>query len=141
MIRVARAGGLVAGYVWDYAGEMQMLRFFWDAAMTLDPALSGPNQAERFPICQPEPLAALFAGAGLSAVAVSAIDVPTHFANFDDYWQPFLLNGPAPAQRYVASLDAEKRLSLRERLRTGLPIAADGAISLIARAWAVRGTA
>jgi hypothetical protein len=39
------------------------------------------------------------------------------------------------------SLPEERRAALRERLRTTLPVAADGHIALIARAWAVRGTA
>ena len=33
MVRVAKRGGIVAAYVWDYAGQMQMLRVFWDAAV------------------------------------------------------------------------------------------------------------
>ena len=37
--------------------------------------------------------AALFAGAGLQAVTVEAIVVPTVFLDFDDYWQPYLLGG------------------------------------------------
>jgi hypothetical protein len=37
------------------------------------------------------------------------------------------------------SLTEEKRLQLREKIRTGLPFAPDGSIPLIARAWAVRG--
>jgi hypothetical protein len=37
MRRVTRPGGTVAGYVWDYAGEMQMMRRFWDAAVRSTP--------------------------------------------------------------------------------------------------------
>src|SRR5262249_27038023 len=33
MGRVARPGGSVAIYVWDYDGEMQLIRHFWDAAV------------------------------------------------------------------------------------------------------------
>src|SRR5688572_22456455 len=36
MIRAVRPMGVVAVYVWDYAGEMQMMRRFWDAAVALD---------------------------------------------------------------------------------------------------------
>lgn len=140
MARVVRPGGVVAAYVWDYAGEMQMLRFFWEAAIALDSDVARLNQGERFPICQPGPLAASFVGAGLRAVEVEAIDTPMRFRDFDDYWLPFLLTGPAPAQRYIAALDEEGRLALREELRRTLPSAADGSIPLIARAWAVRGT-
>ncbi len=31
MARVTRSGGIVASCVWDYAGEMTLLRAFWDA--------------------------------------------------------------------------------------------------------------
>jgi ubiquinone/menaquinone biosynthesis C-methylase UbiE len=31
MARVARPGGIVSSCVWDYAGEMTLLRAFWDA--------------------------------------------------------------------------------------------------------------
>jgi hypothetical protein len=37
------------------------------------------------------------------------------------------------------TLSEDRRAALRERIRANLPIAADGSISLVARAWAVRG--
>jgi SAM-dependent methyltransferase len=138
MARVIRPGGAVAVYVWDYAGEMQLMRHFWDAATALNPAVLELDEGRRSPICRPDALAALFLDAGLQAVETRAIDVPTVFLNFDDYWSPFL-GGQGPAPRYAMSLTEERRAALRERIRAGLPIAADGSISLIARAWAVRG--
>jgi hypothetical protein len=36
-------------------------------------------------------------------------------------------------------LPENRRIALRERIRAELPVAADGSINLIARAWAVRG--
>ncbi len=138
MTRAARPGGTVAAYVWDYAGEMQMMRKFWDAAVALEPAAHTKDEGYRFPICRPEPLAALFLSAGLANVEVRAIDVPTVFRDFDDYWRPFL-GGQAPAPGYCMSLSEDQRASLRERISSSLPISADGRISLIARAWAVRG--
>jgi SAM-dependent methyltransferase len=137
MARVTRHGGVVASYVWDYAGEMQMLRVFWDAAVELDPAIAEMDQGRRYPICRPEPLADLFNSAGLTGVEVRAVDVPTHFRDFDDYWSPFL-GGHFPAPSYVTTLDEENRVALRERIRAKLPTAPDGSISLVARAWAVR---
>ena len=138
MRRVTRPGGLVAAYVWDYAGKMELMRHFWDAAVTLDPAARELDEARRFPICSPEPLAGLFAGAGLADLATQAIDVATHFRNFDDYWTPFL-GGQGPAPGYAMSLDEARRSALRDRIHDTLPIAADGSIPLVARAWAVRG--
>jgi SAM-dependent methyltransferase len=138
MRRAARPGGTVALYVWDYAGEMQLIRRFWDAAGALDPAARELDEALRFPICRPEALRALFEGAGLSDVETKAIDVPTVFADFDDYWSPFL-SGQGPAPGYCMKLPEDARDVLRERLRESLPAARDGKIALMARAWAVRG--
>jgi SAM-dependent methyltransferase len=139
MRRVTRPGGVVAGYVWDYAGEMQMMRRFWDAAVALDPAAIPLDEGRRFPVCHPEPLATLFRGVGFDRVQVRPIDVPTIFKNFDDYWSPFL-GGQAPAPGYCMSLPEDRRTALRERIRGNLPIRNDGTIHLMARAWGVRGT-
>jgi SAM-dependent methyltransferase len=138
MARVVRPGGTIAAYVWDYAGEMELLRHFWGAAGKLDRAARHLDEARRFEICSPVRLAALFVEAGLSPVNVRAIDVRTVFRDFDDYWLPFL-GGQGPAPGYVASLDEERRQALRDRLQTTLPTREDGSIHLIARAWAVRG--
>jgi SAM-dependent methyltransferase len=139
MARVASAEGTVAAYVWDYAGGMELLRRFWDTAIRLDAGAAKLDEGIRFPLCRPEALVDLFAGAGLRRVETAAIDIATPFADFDDYWRPFL-GGQGPAPTYVMSLDEEARVRLRERLRNSLPRQADGSIALGARAWAVRGT-
>ncbi|HZS34846.1 MAG TPA: class I SAM-dependent methyltransferase [Methylomirabilota bacterium] len=138
MARAVRPGGTVALYVWDYAGEMQLMRIFWDAAVALDPAARELDEGVRFPVCRAEPLGALFAGAALTAVETRAIDVPTVFRDFDDYWTPFL-GGQGPAPGYCLSLSEPRRAALRERVRAALPARPDGSIALVARAWAVRG--
>lgn len=140
LTRIARSGGTAAAYVWDYAEGMAMMRHFWDAAATLDPAAAALDEGRRFPICRPEPLAELWANAGLEHVKVQAIEVPTVFADFEDFWRPFL-GGQGPAPGYVMSLTGEQRRALQNLLRARLPIGADGSIPLTARAWAVRGTA
>ena len=139
MRRVTRAGGVVAVYVWDYADQMQLMRYFWDAAMALDSGAVALDEARRFPICERGALVALFRDAGLERIESRAIDVPTRFRDFDDYWRPFL-SGQGPGPGYAMSLSEERRAALRERVRGALPIAGDGSIDLIARAWAVRGT-
>lgn len=139
MQRVLVPDGTVAVYVWDYAADMQMLRYFWDAATALDPAAAALDEGNRFPICQPAPLQTLFETAGLQAVVVAPVETTAVFRNFDDYWQPFLgQNGPAPG--YVASLSPSQQTALANHLRQRLPIQADGTIPLKMRAWAVRGT-
>jgi SAM-dependent methyltransferase len=139
MRRVSAVGGTVAAYVWDYVEGTQLLRYFWDAAVALDPGAAELDEARRFPGARPESLEQLFSGAGLADVETSAIEVPTVFADFDDYWNPFL-GGQGPAPTYCMSLDDDARSTLRERIRATLPTAADGSIPLTARAWAVRGT-
>ena len=140
MTRAVRPGGVVAVYVWDYAGKMELMRYFWDAAVALDPAAFNLDEGRRFSICAPKPLSELFAQAGLRAVEVRPIDVPTRFRDFDDYWSPFL-GGQGPAPGYAMSLSEERRNTLRDRIRSQLPVAADGTIQLIARAWAIKGRA
>jgi len=137
MRRAVRQGGTVAVYVWDYAGEMHLIRHFWDAAMALDPAAIDHDEGWRFPVCRPEPLAALFRQVGLRDAESRAIDVPTVFRDFDDYWSPFL-GGQGPAPAYCMSLPEARRAALRERIRASLPIHADGSIRLIARSWAIK---
>jgi SAM-dependent methyltransferase len=138
MTRVVRAGGTVAAYVWDYAGKMELMRYFWDATITLDPGASNLVESTRFPMCQPPALTSLFQDAGLHDVRTQMIDVPTTFKDFGDYWKPFL-GGQGPAPAYAMSLTEERRNALRDRIRATLPIASDGSIPLMARAWAVRG--
>jgi 2-polyprenyl-3-methyl-5-hydroxy-6-metoxy-1,4-benzoquinol methylase len=133
-----RPGGMIAAYVWDYADGMQLMRAFWDAAVTLDPVVQARDEGVRFPLCRPGPLCGLFEDAGLQHVQVRAIDVPTVFQDFADYWRPFL-GGQGPAPTYLMSLPPEHREQLRAALERQLPSDSDGCIPLVARAWAIRG--
>jgi SAM-dependent methyltransferase len=136
--RVTKPGATVAGYVWDFDGEMQLLRYFWDVATELEPAAETSDDDERFAICHPERLEAAWRAAGFDDVTVRAIDAQARFVDFNDFWTPFL-SGESPAQKHVQSLDERTRELLRARVRGALPIAEDGSITLITRAWAVKG--
>ena len=139
MQRVAASGGTIAAYVWDYADGMEIIRAFWDVAVSLDPAAAPLHEGSRFQLCEPSALKAAFEFAGLTEVETAPLQVTAEFADFDDYWRPFL-GGQGPAPAYAMSLPEAQRASLRDQLKSALPQAADGAISLRARAWAVRGT-
>jgi len=133
------ARGCVAAYVWDYAGGMEFLQCFWREAVALDPDAAGLSEDVRFASWDAAALATLFREAGLARVSTRAIEVQTHFDDFDDYWLPLLgRTGPAPS--YVASLAPERREALKERLLQRLPRQGDGRICLAARAWAARGS-
>jgi ubiquinone/menaquinone biosynthesis C-methylase UbiE len=128
--------GTVSACVWDYHDKMEFLRYFWNAVAAMDAAL---DEDARFPICRPEALAELFRAGDFRDVRCEPLEIPTVFANFDDYWGAFL-EGTGPAPTYVASLDADRRDALRRKLEQTLPRGRGGSIPLTARAWAVRGS-
>ena len=138
MRRVCAPGGTIAAYVWDYADRMEIVRHFWDAAVSLDPAAAPLHEGARFPLCRPSALKAAFEQSGLAEVDTTPLELAAGFVDFEDYWQPFL-GGQGPAPAYAMSLSEEQRAALRARLQAAVPSATNGAISLSARAWAVRG--
>ena len=133
--RMREIGSTVAVYVWDYADGMQLMRHFWDAVAELQPDDREYDEGRRFPFCTADGLEELFTDAGFGTVSTRAIVVPTEFASFDDYWQPFL-GGQGVAPAYVRTLGEGQQVKLREAVRSRLPIEADGSILLTARAWA-----
>ncbi|WP_347311225.1 class I SAM-dependent methyltransferase [Defluviimonas sp. SAOS-178_SWC] len=141
MVRIARPGGRLGFYVWDYpAGGVGFIHAFWRAAAALDPAAETLSEDRRFPDCTREALAGLASGAWGPEAEVVAVEVPTPFASFEDFWHPFTL-GAGPAPGYCAGLSPDAREKLRRKLDADLPRAPDGSIPLSARAWAVRASA
>jgi ubiquinone/menaquinone biosynthesis C-methylase UbiE len=140
MARVTRRGGVVAGCVWDYGGEMTMLREFWAAAAALDPERAEPlMESHTMRFARPEELAALWRSTGLDDVEVAPLVVEASYDDFDDLWSPFP-TGVGPAGAYAASLDADARAALRDAFarRLGEPL---GPFTLSARAWCAVGRA
>ncbi|HWI09251.1 MAG TPA: class I SAM-dependent methyltransferase [Solirubrobacteraceae bacterium] len=138
MRRVTRPGGAVAAAVWDYAGEMTLLRRFWDAAVSLDPDARDRDEGRSMPYCTPEELEGLWRDAGLHEPRVSALVVDADYGGFDDLWQS-LEHGSGPSTAYAQSLPHEHRARLRDELRRGLGVG-DDPFRLTGRAWAVVGT-
>ena len=137
MKRVTTSGGIVAVYVWDYAGKMEFLNQFWDTAVELNENATQLHEGKRFPESNSEGLKKLFVNSGFVNVETAPIEIITKFPNFDDYWKPFL-GGQGPAPTYVMSLDDLKRDKLKHAILDRLPIQADGSISMVARAWAAK---
>lgn len=138
MRRVSRPGAVIGFYVWDYpGGGIEFMRAFWQAAVELDPKALDLMEGKRFPFCTPDGLAALVRDGGLEVLDQTAIEAPTVFQDFDDYWYPFTL-GAGPAPGYCISLEAGHRERLRQKLDDALPRQKNGSIRLMSRAWAVK---
>ena len=140
MSRVTRAGGVVAGCVWDYGGEMTMMRAFWDAAAALDPERAEPvMETVTMRFSRPDELEALWRSSGLSDVETAPIVVEASYDDFDDLWAPFP-SGVGPAGAYAAALPETEQAALRDEFarRLGQPA---GPFTLSARAWRAVGSA
>src|SRR5262245_27979788 len=140
MTRVARIGGTIGFYVWDYpGGGVEFMHAFWRAATALDPAAADLTEDKRFPFCTQDGLIDLAKRADLASVVFRALEVATVFRDFEDYWRPFTL-GAGPAPGYCASLAPEARARLKQKLQEDLRAQADGSIHFKARALAVFAT-
>jgi SAM-dependent methyltransferase len=137
MARVTRPGGIVAAAVWDYAGEMVLLRRFWDAAAALDPAAAAVDEGRTMPFCAADTLGDLWRDVGLDDVTVGAAVVAAGYESLDDLWRP-LEAGVGPAGAYVALLQPSQRAALRGELGRRLRVA-DAPFRLSARAWVATG--
>jgi SAM-dependent methyltransferase len=134
MARVTRPGGVVAACVWDHAGGRGPLGVFWQAARTLDPEV---HDESRLAGAREGHLAELFESAGLREIQETTVSATLQHPSFEEWWEPYT-GGVGPAGAYVASLDAERQVELRETCRGLLPAAP---FTLTARAWAARGLA
>jgi SAM-dependent methyltransferase len=137
MRRVVRSGGVVGACVWDFAAGMRMLRLFWDAALAHDP--DAPDEERTRPFGRDGEIADLFERVGLRDIERGSVEVEVPYADFDDFWTPFL-STTGPAGQYVHSLDDDRRGRLRDELhaRLGRP---DGPFALGASAWYATGRA
>jgi SAM-dependent methyltransferase len=135
MKRVTKVGGSVAGYVWDFAGDLSVTRHVLDPLNALNPHLPPIPGKESSRI---EALARLFEVARLEDVAVRAIEVEVTYPSFDNYWQTFLDN-PTPYSAYIKGLTEPARDRVQATVRSHMPVAADGTVTFAARANAVKG--
>ena len=97
MARVTRPGGVVAACVWDYAGEMTLLRAFWDAAREVEPERGrSADEGVVMRWCAEGELAELWRTAGLRDVRFAPLVVSAAYTDFEQLWAP-LPTGVAPS--------------------------------------------
>jgi SAM-dependent methyltransferase len=131
MARVTRDGGAVAASVWDHGGGNGPLSVYWEIVRELDP---GARDESELAGAREGNLTALFDAAGLREIEETALTVSVEHPTFEEWWEPYTL-GVGPAGSYVAGLDPEGQLELRERCRERLP---DAPFVVSARAWVAR---
>ena len=134
MRRVGRPGGLLAGFVWDFAHELtpgSPVRRGLRAIGVDTPSPSG-TQASRL-----DAIELLFTQVGLQDIASRAIDVTVSFAEFDDFWRS-QMPSYSPTTKQIAALPAADRARLIEAVRAELPASPDGSFAYSARANAVK---
>ena len=93
---------------------------------------AAPDESTALPQLQ-----ALWQAAGLQAVTTAAFTVHQRYPDFAAYWQA--LQDSASIGARLAALSDAARHDVRDALRSRLPTAADGSITINARAHAVRG--
>jgi SAM-dependent methyltransferase len=138
MARVTRPGGRVGACVWDYAGEMTLIRAFWDVTIAVDPSAAALDECRTMPHCGEGELAALFERAGLRDVRGGELTAHASYESFDDLIAP-LGSGVGPAGAHYASLEPATRGRLESELRKRLGVGEE-AFRLGARAWFAVGT-
>jgi SAM-dependent methyltransferase len=137
MSRVTASGGIVAAAVWDYAGQMTLLRRFWDSVTVLDPSAAELDEGRSMRYCTPEELEVLWTVVGLDQVTISEVVVTAGYEGFEDLWEP-LEHGVSPSGAYVASLSPDRRALLKADFQQRIG-AGDAPFRLGARAWLVAG--
>jgi SAM-dependent methyltransferase len=135
MSRVVKPGGLVAAYMWDFAGGGFPIRPLGAAMKSVgltEPARPNVEASRR------ENMEAFWRQAGLQAVETTVVRIRVAYADFDDFWASSTVP-VGPAGKAVADMSPATREQVKARLREILPIAADGSIAYEAFANAVKG--
>jgi len=134
MRRVGKPGGVIAGYIWDFAGGrgtagplMKAMR-----AIGIEPPTIPGTDGSRV-----EALQSLFGDAGLRGIEACRIEIEPTYRDFDDYWSS---QTPAftPVGKLVRTLTEAERSRLRNTVMDALGSNADGSISYSACANAIK---
>ena len=134
MRRVTRPGGLVAGYVWDFASEgapNAPIRLGMRRMGLAAPAAVGTDASRR------DALISLFESTGFQNIESRMINIAVAFRDFDDFWQ-----SQTPTYNNIGKVierlpDADRR-KLKEAAQDFVTSAADGSVTYPARANAIK---
>ena len=134
MRRVARPGAVLAGYVWDFAGERSPGSLLRRAMRQIGVDVQAVSGTETSRL---EAVHLLFAQAGLHDIASRTIDVTVSFPDFDDFWQSQTLRSN-PTSTMISALPQTERAKLSAAVRAELRAGADGTFAYSAHANAIK---
>jgi SAM-dependent methyltransferase len=137
MLRVAKRGGIVAGYTWRRSATINDAPYGPLARGVLDvggEVTLSPTVAE----AMPDGLRAALAAEGYGDVDITTIEGSQTFRDFDDYWSSQTATFPHPVAKSVAALSDRDRERLRDKMRATLPAARDGSVTYPSRATAFK---
>jgi ubiquinone/menaquinone biosynthesis C-methylase UbiE len=134
MVRVVRAGGMVAAYAWDMHGGGFPYHAVQREMRALGAVLPAPPCPEA---SRGEVMEALWREAGLTDIEQHEFTVQRTFASFHEYWA--IVVGWAAVGETIATMAPAAIAQLQDRLRASLPADDHGRITYRARANAVRG--
>jgi hypothetical protein len=133
MARVARPGGLVGGYVWDFQAELSPsgpFRLALGEFVTGVPSLPGAEDSA------PSRLRRLFEQAGFAEIVTTSFEVTVEFPDFAAFWAAQTPRY-VPTTRMIDAMDQRERDRLQAAIRSRVEPSAAGVIRYAARANAV----
>jgi SAM-dependent methyltransferase len=137
MLRVTRAGGIVAGYTWRKSPTIVDAPYGPLARAVIQ--IAGDVMGSPVvPEAMPEGLRAALTADGYGDIEVTTLEASQTFRDFEDYWTSQTATFSHPVAKSVAALSEPDRERLRDMLRAALPAAADGTITYSARATAFK---
>lgn len=135
MARVARPGGIVATYMWDFSVGGPPVEPIYRALRAIGVEPPKPPSAA---VATLDGMRALWTKAGLQAVEVKHIRIDAVFASLDDYW----VSNSAPSGPQgvlISRMPPEQREKVRQALQSELRPGSDGRVTVPAVASAVKG--
>ena len=135
MKRVVTPGGTVASYIWDFTGRRNtqgpLLQALEEMGVVVPPV-------PRIEFSRIDTMRDIFVSTGLDEVTDRTIEIQLEFADFDNDWAS--QTGLAtPAVKPVLAMPAAEVEHLKASLRERLPTNAEGRITYMATANAVKG--
>lgn len=134
--RAVRPGGIIGAYVWDYAGEYEFARRFWDAALSIDSRAAAYDPGRKAALCREKTLGDALVTVGCQGVETCALDDEAEFPSREAYWRTF--DGrQGSTSEYLSLLTDEEHLRLKDAVLSNMN--PTGPVKLKVRALAVKG--